>query len=80
MAYVLDSASAKRIQNAIDESVDRSGVPNNTLVEALAYLDEWCWDRDGDKNCEHFTMIKGSHDTRFFMAPNGDWEISKRWG
>tara|TARA_R110002020_G_scaffold463291_1_gene683311 strand:+ start:1899 stop:2243 length:345 start_codon:yes stop_codon:yes gene_type:complete len=80
MGYVLDNASAKRITQAIDDSVERSGIPNQTLVEALAFLDEWCWEREGDPECVHITDIKGAHETRFYMAPNGDWELNKRWG
>ena len=80
MGYILDNASAKRITQAIDDSVERSGIPNQTLVEALAFLDEWCWEREGDPECVHITHIKGAHETRFYMAPNGDWELTKRWG
>ncbi len=76
MGYILDNANATRIQKALDESKTTPII----LQEAIADLDWWCWERAGDEDCVHFWDIKGSHDTRFYIAPDGTWELQKHWG
>ena len=76
MGYTLDNANASRIQKALDESRTAPA----SLQYAIAHLDWWCWERAGDEDCVHFWDIKGAHDTRFYMAPDGTWELNKRWG